>query len=292
MRPLICLGSLWLTVLLTACGIATPRELTATCSSEAVPSLDGGVVLSPTWQSGTSTSSTLEPITPSLTISPLSLRLRALLPELPLDPGNTWVYSATYYEGDGEAFISATYIITDTVVATWGTSSYFVAEMERTKAWAAGMPADQLRVEHAMPLSTHYRHYGYVFVPEVDAVYWMRPPEFSHAERRGFLRYKLPLASQKRCWYNLPGAPTLSPEARACSGWGYRYVEGPGEVTVPAGTFCACYQVAQVYRGVGAREWLCPGVGIVRVARKFTGDLYQPATKYEQVLLHYLVRGP
>ena len=215
----------------------------------------------------------------------------AALTDFPLDLNNTWVYSFTYCErsGKNDTVISSTHVVTDKVIDTRSTSSYFAAEVERTIEWVSGVSTEEFENASAKPTS---RHYWYVYVVEDNAVYRLHSPDFSRAWQNGFLLYKLPLASQTQCWYNLPGAPTVSPEAYGCSGWGYRYVDGPAEVTVPAGTFTPCYRVHQVYRGVGSHEWLCPNVGITKIEWSFTGDLYQPEASYEQLLISYSIQAP
>ncbi len=233
------------------------------------------------------------PLPPTLTPTPSPTIPSNPLPEFPLTVGNTWVYSSTHYEIDTKSGqrITATYIITEQVVAAKIYKPYFIVQIQKDVSFLEGVKSKLARPSPER---------NFVYIVDNELVYRQRqstrfnPIKF---ETSRYLMYKFPLLEHTKCWH-----PQLSEEfqkelfGEGCPNWGYRYVDGLIEPTVPAGTFENCVDVVQVDSGIVTNEWICPGIG--KVGEKMDGssqqgfDPYPPGAGYEQVLITYTIQMP
>jgi hypothetical protein len=196
---------------------------------------------------------TLTPTSTPTTNSPL--------PDFPLNLGNTWVYSATHYDTYETERITATYIITETVVDTQLHEPYFVANIVRDKKVVT--LSDNLV---GKDWEQHYLGGGdgsisFWYVISGTQVYEQRELDWSEIETsEAILQYIFPLSSSV-LWYPDPWQRKEFPNLEVTSG--LRRADGPIEIKVPAGTFRDCFEVITMYNSGATFSTFCAGIGVV-----------------------------
>lgn len=221
--------------------------------------------------------------------------------------GNTWVYSATY-TGFGfnretnpattEA-LTATYIITDQVVATRTYGSLFGAEIQRTASLIRGTSFAKF---HNLDFNKEFENpimktYSYI----ISGIQVYQDNELSfltETKQKATRAYKIPLAyefpladgTEFHCWWYYWYKTTQ--DCHNVVNWCdyYYYVkEQSVSLNLPAGTFNECYTISHALCGAENSRWFCPNTGIV--GSKFLwqgqGSAEYPMSSYEIELISY-----
>jgi hypothetical protein len=225
----------------------------------------------------TQTACNVAPTIPSPTALATSTTndLRSPLRDLPLDLGNTWVYSDVVY-GDQSvnAVVTATLIYTDSVVDTRINPPYFAAKINRDVSLFSGTSPFNA------PEST-----SWWYVVSGTQVY--KQPDYNlnfPNVTSSWLEYAFPLAGQ--IWYPDPEQRT---KLAADSGIpGARIVSPAEDLNLPAGLFTHCFKIATVYNSGPTFEWLCPQVGIVAAKYDHAGTRFG----FEVKLMSYSLQSP
>ena len=240
--------------------------------------------------------------TPTLAINPL--------PEFPLAVGNTWVYSATY---TGFRFnrattpaiaepLTATYIITDQIVATKTYGSLFGAEIRRISSLVEGTPFNEF---HNFNYDKEFENpelKTYTYVISGTQIYQHEDLSFlTETKQKAAQAYRYPLiyefplmdGTAFHCWYS------WSNENQDChnvvKGCDYYYYVKEQSVflKLPAGNFKGCYTISIASCEDENSKWFCPNIGIVGGQFLYVGqgsDEY-PTGSYQIKLLTYSLMG-
>nr|NIR26491.1 hypothetical protein [Gammaproteobacteria bacterium]NIR66819.1 hypothetical protein [candidate division Zixibacteria bacterium] len=230
-----------------------------------------------------------KPVT-QLTSVPALSDLRSIFP---LQLGNTWVYSSTHYQDygplemrgpDGKVVmkccktITATYIITETVVDLQTSPPYFVAQLYREESLVSA--SDEWSQEQSGWLGMYW------YIISGTHVYQQRTElDLSAVDENSNLEYIFPLELNQR-WYPNPGQRKQFPDYEVVSG--LRKVSKVGKVKVPAGGFEQCFQLKEMIGGSTFETWFCPGVGIVDTRSDHSGTPFG----FRSVLINYTLHPP
>jgi WD40 repeat protein/Leucine-rich repeat (LRR) protein len=184
-------------------------------------------------------------------------------PELPLSLGNTWVYSATYYDTYIAERITATYRITETVADIQTRAPYYAAQVVRDST-LTGLSDNLAGVdweEHYLAGPGGSTSFWYV-ISGTKLVYEQNELDWAKIEAaEATLAYIFPLSAGLQ-WYPDPEQRRAYPNFEV--GPGTRtVVEGPVERQTPAGTYQPCFEIVTFYNGGSPRSWFCPGVGVI-----------------------------
>lgn len=232
------------------------------CGANSSPTLTPFAVPSP------SPVSVSAPTRAAPTASPAStLTNDDLLRIFPLKEGARWVYRQDAYETipndalpqRADRTITATVLITDTVVETQTHAQYYAARVVReTTIVTTSLPLEALGEDgKAYFASTEPDVKWYVF--DSDRIHIATEPLLWEAIDQSFLAYRLPLKTGA-CWYpNLgqdcdPNEP-LAPESRG--------VQRAPRQRLPAGDFDICFAIYDFYNSGPLIHRVCEGVGIV-----------------------------
>ncbi len=196
--------------------------------------------------------------------------------ELPLAPGTTWVYSYEPYEpteADPSHIISATYLITETVVETQDVPPYQIAHLRRDSQLLAADPA---WVDDAFgpPADSWYVVLGPLVYESTDPV----DPTQIQTETLSLL-YDLPLSVGKS-WCSEPADPE---DPQGCQASGQRTVVRETDCDTPAGRFSGCLEITESYNSGGETEWFSPGIGPVAYSYDHIGTRFG----HRQALISY-----
>ncbi len=125
----------------------TPSLVMSIAHSPLSPLVNTSPLSTPTPKPMNTLTPTTQPAPTVITPTPIPTITSNPIPEFPLTVGNTWVYSATY-RGRSINFeaLTATYVITDQVIATQVYSSMFGAVVQRTSYLVEGSPYKDLQV--------------------------------------------------------------------------------------------------------------------------------------------------
>jgi hypothetical protein len=228
------------------------------------------------------------------------------VPEFPLIPGQTWVYSSTeyttlrtegkvaedeqadyYYIDDefGLKLITATFKITDTVVSAAVQNSYFVAELSSEQAFiSATIDLDELATygdisNYWGPLNSTETFWFVISGTQVFRQNVLDVP----AVEDSFLEYVFPL-SDFSGWYPDPGQR----HAEAIGFAGHRMVD-PGvgfvNISVPGGDFEDCALVFSGFNPGSVFQYFCSGIGVVSEKYDHRGTMFG----YETVLINFFM---
>jgi hypothetical protein len=223
------------------------------------------------------TACNVAPTIPSPAAPPTStpIDLRSPLRDLPLDLGNTWVYSDVVY-GDPSvnAVITATFIYTDRVVDIRANPPYFAAKIDRDVSLFSGTPPfnapEPTSWWDVVSGTQVYKHPDYNL-------------NFSNVAS-SWLEYAFPLSGQ--IWY--PDPEQRTQQATDSGIPGARLVSRVEDLNLPAGQFTHCFKIATVYNSGATFEWLCSQVGIVAAKYDHAGTRFG----FEAKLTSYSVQSP
>lgn len=228
------------------------------------------------------------------------------VPEFPLIPGQTWVYSSTeyttlrtegkvtedeqadyYYIDDefGLKLITATFKITDTVVSTAVQDNYFVAQLSSEQSFiSATIDLDELATygdinNYWGPLN-NLETFWYVI--SGTQVFRQDVLDLTAVEN-SFLEYIFPL-SDFSSWYPDPGQR----QAEAIGFAGHRRID-PGvgfvNISVPGGDFEDCALVFSGFNPGSVFQYFCSGIGVVSEKYDHIGTRFG----YETVLTNFFI---
>lgn len=220
----------------------------------------------------------------NVTLSPTSALNLDALDLLPVAVNTMWVYRATRYEAVAiTEMITATHIITETVVDMQRSASYMAAQIHREES--AETPvyiAPNRRGEPLQPAQSS----DYWLVVMGNRVYRQRDPfDLKTLDETGELFLTLPLVPGAR-WYNNVAMAKLNPHFETDSMlWQVTQV---GRVVIPAGEFDPCFFMNQVIGGSTFESWFCPGVGWVDQRDDHHGTPFGE----RRVLLSYHLESP
>lgn len=205
----------------------------------------------------------------------------ALSQTLPLALGNTWIYQHTRYAGfnPGEV-MTATSIITDTVVGLSTIDSYGVATIKREQSEEVPVSADIEALEIQPASSSHY----WLVMDDTRVYRQESEPDVAHfdvarIDETGELMLVLPLHVGDK-WYLNQEMAALYPEMNVDSM--LRKVQHKQSIDVPAGHFEGCYFMQEVIGGSVFARMFCPGVGWVDQRSDHSGTPYG----WRETLIH------
>ncbi|MBI5028906.1 MAG: hypothetical protein HZB51_00075 [Chloroflexi bacterium] len=167
---------------------------------------------------------------------------------MPLVLGNTWMYQVTRYEGVPiTEIITATHLITDTIVERKNTPPYFIAQMHREESaeTSVGFVPPSQKAEPLRPATSS----EYWWVLNENRLYRQeRKLDLSKFDESK-LEFVFPLEIGKK--WNLFNDGLARITLRV------------GQVTVPAGRFDNCFLFDDAWASDTAQTWFCPRIGIV-----------------------------
>ena len=222
--------------------------------------------------------------------------------DLPLSLGNTWVYSSTKYDtlvvgtaapgqnNPGLLPITATEIITESVVETQTPNGYFAAQILSESS----VISSTIRPGSLPALSPDdYAQYTlgwsnrevYWYIKSGAKVYRQTTLDVTNLES-AWLELILPLAPNS--WYPDASQRKMFQEPGTGPSSGARVVDGPFAKDVPAGHFENCYGILTIYLSGGTRDWFCSGIGFVGGEYDHQGSAFG----YAKVLMKYSIETP
>jgi hypothetical protein len=197
--------------------------------------------------------------------------------DYPLTLNNTWVYESTRYEGfNPQQIMTATQIITETVVEVKSDPSYFAARIDRETSDEVPVFVPQDMESLLRPAESS----EYWLVVQDNRIYHQEgEPDLSKLADTDSLEFVLPLK---------PGAgwnlyPPMLPNEPAQNGGIARQVSRTATVQVPAGRFDNCFLMKDNWVDSTVENWFCPGVGWVDLKSDHNGTPFGS----RQVLLTY-----
>ncbi len=276
----------------TVTSTSVPIQLTQTPTPPISPT--DIPTLSPTSTSSPTVTSTSTPIPPTPTptppISPIS--------DFPLNLGNTWIYSyAAYSTNDSQndndirddQIITATSLITETVVNTRLHGDYFVAKIVKSKTVITlSVDTDEL---------DHWHSHNWYGVKSGEETYWyvitgthvyrqQKELDLTTVES-SWLEYVFPL-EERMGWYPDSWQRDEFPDIDTGPSSGIRVAYGPVKKQIPGGEFENCFKVLTIYLGGGTESWFCLGVGFVGEEFDHMGTPFG----LREVLIDYIIKSP
>lgn len=222
---------------------------------------------------------------PSQPYSPEQLTIDNPLTEFPLTIGTTWVYSYTPYDplpSDPTQTMTATYIMTETVINLRSMPPYWAAQVERVQE-VISQPAGWGQVISNQPERFWYVISGTLIFEQWEEPNSMNFPDFSS------LAYNLPLRVDKQwCPIRLDLSNWDNPREIYCEANGMRTVVDQMAYETPAGTFDNCYEITEAFTSGGVTRWFCEGIGVVAASYDHGGTRFG----FRQVLIDYSVGEP
>lgn len=201
----------------------------------------------------------------------------ASLSYYPLAEGTTWVYTYVPYEpqlADPTQLLTATYILTETVLETRSEAPYLFVKMRQDFQLVS---ENSLVYGQPQPSEFWYVISGTLVFKEGLAL-----QRASFNPQSSELVYAFPLADRKQ-WCPTQLKIETSIDVK-CEALGKRMVVGgQGSYRVPAGKFDDCYKLAEIYDSGGVIHEFCNGVGVVKTVYDQTGSPFG----YEKMLIDY-----
>ena len=203
-----------------------------------------------------------------------------LLSEFPLTQGTMWVYTYTPYEPlptNPTQIVTATYRLTETVVATEVSAPYLFVRVRRDISLASTTPLTSANLPegefvYVISGTQVYQASGVVEYESFD-------PDYAS------LMYDFPLVAGKHwCPIRFDLKNPDSPEVVHCEANGLRTVAVAGIYETPAGSFEDCYSITEAYNSGGVMRWFCNGVGVVAARYDHAGTRFG----FEQLLIDHL----
>ncbi|HEY89015.1 MAG TPA: hypothetical protein G4N98_04675 [Thermoflexia bacterium] len=206
------------------------------------------------------------------------------LDEFPMAVGTTWVYSYIPYDplpSDPTQIITATYLMTETVVETEVLPPYSAMKIRRDTSPVSSTPLTltNLPVEEFWYVISGTLVFEQGQLPELAAF----DPDYSR------LAYDLPLVVGKQwCPICLDLKNPDNPEDVHCEANGMRTVIERTSYRTPLGEFEDCYEIIETYLSGGITRWFCNGVGVVAAKYDHAGTRFG----FQQELIKYLPSSP
>ncbi len=226
--------------------------------------------------------STIEPIATVVPAAPTMTPLPVA--DFPLTAGTTWVYAYNPYDASPEdpmEIVTATYIMTETVVSAEEYPPYTFVEIQRDYQ----LTSDEALENYNLPQLTYWYVISgtQVFEEYVDPAI----ENFSPYESR--LAYDLPLEMGKN-WCPIVYDPSNpdNPEVINCEVAGMRTVVEQGPYESPAGEFDDCFWFVESYNSGGVHRWFCNGIGVVAAKYDHSGTRFG----FDQVLIDFALIPP
>ena len=241
-----------------------PSPLYLTCATLALAATIAGCGYSPA---------------PTRDVSPtVAASVRDVGTGMAMDVGRTWVYQKTRYQAYPiQETMTATRVVTESVVKIETITPFAVATIHRSEdaETAVAVPANMLDI--LMPASSH----DYWLIVKGNRLYrQVNKLDLSGLDEALLeLVFPLKLGAQ---WYQTDLLARSRPTARI-GDYMLRQVTKAGVVTVPAGTFDACYFLREEWAGTTFENWYCPDVGWVD--RKV--DHHGTPEGWREVLIRY-----
>jgi hypothetical protein len=288
------IGILALISLASGTCATTPEVAQTTPTIQIMPS--NTPTLSPTFTLSPTAIQTSIPIPPTKIPTPKPTPPISPLPDFPLNLGNTWVYSYTDYstnykdESDISTgqIITATSLITETVVETQLHDGYFIAEIAKNKTLVT-LSVDLNELDHWHTLNWDGIKSGaetYWYVITGTHVYRQQEELDITNVESSWLEYVFPL--EKNRWYPDSWQREEFPDIDTGPSSGIRLTSGPIEKHLPAGKFKNCFEVLTIYLGGGTISWFCSGVGYVGEEFDHMGTPFG----FRTVLIDYIMKSP
>lgn len=207
-----------------------------------------------------------------------------LLPEFPLAQGTTWVYTYIPYEpleSNPRQIVTATYIMTETVVETTAAAPYLFARVQRDVSLVSPTPLTGI----TLPAG----EFWYVISGTLVFEDWRAPDVTAFDPVASWLAYAFPLADGKQWCPSLddPENPD-KPEVLYCEANGLKTAIATGAYETPAGRFTDCYEISEAFNSGGVISQFCNGVGVVAARYDHAGTRFG----FEQTLIGYTLPVP
>ncbi|MEJ5310189.1 MAG: hypothetical protein WHX52_10475 [Anaerolineae bacterium] len=207
-----------------------------------------------------------------------------MLPEFPLSPGTTWVYTYIPYEpleSNPKQIVTATYVLTETVVETVAEAPYLFVRMRRDASLASSTPL----TDATLPAG----EFWYVISGTLVFEEFQVPDAKTFDPVASRLDYAFPLADGKQwCPWQIDPKNPDKPEVVYCEANGLRTAVAIGAYETPAGSFTECYQISEAFLSGGVIRQFCNGVGVVAARYDHGGTRFG----FEQTLVSYTVPVP
>lgn len=202
------------------------------------------------------------------------------IPDFPLHKGYTKVYSSTQYDTyiSGEygtdsfstELITATYLITESVVETRTYNSYYMARInQEIKAITSTVNLNNPRYDNHLYSGDPSTSFWYIV--DGNFVFYQSELQLDDITSSYYLAYIFPLADLPS-WQPMPELPNLS-----------RFVQDADNQCVPAGCFENCFHVVTNFLSGPEEWWFCNEVGNVREKHDHRGTPFG----FETVLMHH-----
>lgn len=199
-----------------------------------------------------------------------------IVESFPLAVGTTWVYDYVPYEplpSNPRTIISATYTLTETVVAEQDVEPYRLVTVAR-----------EFRLRSGRPTTLNLPATRAWYVVSGDVIFEVRrPPDIATFQPAdGVVAYRLPLTLGKQ-W-----CPTTDsyrdPTTGAVRCFAQQTVADVGSHDTPVGRFERCAYLTQAVNSGGVNQWLCDGIGVVEARYDHGGTRFG----FRQTLVHYI----
>ncbi|MEA3397050.1 MAG: hypothetical protein U9R05_06275 [Chloroflexota bacterium] len=206
------------------------------------------------------------------------------LDEFPMAVGTMWVYSYIPYaplSSDLTQIITATYLMTETVVETEVLPSYSAMKIRRDTSLISSTPLTltNLPAEEFWYVISGTLVFEQGQLPELAAF----DPDYSR------LAYDLPLVVGKQwCPIRLDLKNPDNPGDVHCEANGMRTVIERMSYRTPLGEFEDCYEIIETYLSGGITRWFCNGVGVVAAKYDHAGTRFG----FQQELIKYSPSSP
>lgn len=204
--------------------------------------------------------------------------------EFPMTPGTTWVYTYIPYEpleSNPARIVTATYIMTETVVETTAAAPYLFVRVRRDASLVSPEPLTVTTVPAG--------EFWYVISGTLVFEDWRAPDFTAFDPVASWLAYAFPMADGKQWCPSLddPENPD-KPEVLYCEANGLRTAVATGAYETPAGIFTDCYQISEAFLSGGVIRQFCNGVGVVAARYDHAGTRFG----FEQTLVSYITPSP
>lgn len=208
----------------------------------------------------------------------------ALLPEFPLTQGTTWVYTYIPYEpleSNPRQIVTATYVLTETVVETVAEAPYLFVRMRRDASLVSSTPLTGA----TLPAG----EFWYVISGTLVFEEFQVPDAKTFDPVASRLDYAFPLVDGKQ-WCPFLSDPENpdNPEVVYCEANGLRTAVAIGAYETPAGRFTDCYQISESFLSGGVIRQFCSGIGVVAARYDHAGTRFG----FEQTLVDYIMPSP
>jgi len=217
--------------------------------------------------------------------SPGSASVDALmLPEFRMTPGTTWVYTYIPYEpleSNPRQIVTATYVLTETVVETTVAAPYLFVRMRRDATLVSAMPLK----DRTAPTG----EFWYVISGTLVFKEFRAPDLTTFDPIASRLDYDFPLVDGKQWCPFLDDPENLDkPEVLYCEANGLRIAVATGAFETPAGAFTDCYQISEAFLSGGVIRQFCNGIGVVSARYDHGGTRFG----FEQMLVGFTQPSP